>query len=207
MVRGTRLQNDSLKVRLPIKTQLFEVIIFELQHYYADNPQPYLETMYKSLFTLAYYGLMRVGELAQGEHTLKARDVHIGQNKNKILLVLHSSKMHGKESRPQNIKITAVHCPQGNTNRFFCLFELTRSFLRLRGSYLDPEEPFFIFSDKSPVPAHCVQTTLRQILIRINLDLLLYDTHSFRIGRAPHIYSKWDTQLNKSSRQEGGNQT
>ena len=53
-----------------------------------------------------YYGLMRVGEVSQGDHPVKARDIHAATNKDKILVILRSSKTHGKSTYPQKIKIT-----------------------------------------------------------------------------------------------------
>ena len=57
-------------------------------------------TMFCALFAMAYYGLMRIGELTAGEHQVKAKEIHMGQNRNKLLIVLHSSKTHGAESVP-----------------------------------------------------------------------------------------------------------
>ena len=56
--------------------------------------QPYLLVLYEAIFCLAYYGLMRIGELTEGDHPIKAKDIHIGVNKDKILLVLYTSKTH-----------------------------------------------------------------------------------------------------------------
>ena len=51
--------NDAIQTRLPIMKGFLEVILFELQRHYGDqNPQPFLESLYKSLFLLAYYGMM-----------------------------------------------------------------------------------------------------------------------------------------------------
>ena len=98
--RVCKIANDVVIARFPIHIGYLEMLIFELERLYASS-QPYLNIAYRALFLVAYYGLMRIGELTQSEHTVKAKDVHIGSNKNKILLVLYSSKMHGKESPPQ----------------------------------------------------------------------------------------------------------
>ena len=50
--------------------------------------------------------MFRIGELAMGVHSIRAKDVHISSNKNKILIVLYTSKTHGEESPPQKIKLT-----------------------------------------------------------------------------------------------------
>ena len=137
---------------------------------------------------------MRISELADSPHAVKAANIHIGINKNKILLVLHSSKTHGKESYPQKIKITALNenglissangsQTKGTKEGLICPFKIVRSFLQMRGTYVDDDENFFVFRDGSKVTAIQVRNTLRDLLKALSLDSSLYDTHSFRIGR------------------------
>ena len=106
LIRACKLENDVVKCRLPIHGHLLEALLFELQRYY--DSQLYLMIMFKAIFSLAYYGLMRIGELTSGPHVVKAKDIHVGKNKDKILIILHSSKTHGKESLPQKIKISSI---------------------------------------------------------------------------------------------------
>ena len=104
--------------------------------------------MYKTVFILAYYGLLRIGEVSSGSHPLKAKDVHVGQNKDKILLFLCTSKTHGKESYLQKIKIDAVQPvvkQLDGKRRYFCPFTLTRNYSVLHGEYDEDSKPFFIF--------------------------------------------------------------
>ena len=92
--------------------------------------------MYRALFCLAYYGLMRIGELANSPHSVKARNVHVGTNKDKIMLVLYSSKTHGTSTNPQKIKISVLGQESNNkSNGLICPFESVRNYLALRGSY------------------------------------------------------------------------
>ena len=77
---------------------MIEILLFESERYFGgEKNQPYLETLYKVMICLAYYGMMRVGEITIGDHTLKAQNIHIGDNKDKILIVLYTSKTHEKE--------------------------------------------------------------------------------------------------------------
>ena len=103
--------NDQVRVRRPIQIKLLEVMLFELQRILGD--QPYLLVMYRAFFALSYYGFFRVGELALGDHPVKAMDVHIATNKPKMLFILHTSKSHGEEFQPQKVKITG-HGTQGS---------------------------------------------------------------------------------------------
>ena len=89
LVRGCKMENDKVKVRLPIQKGLLEMLLFELERVYnSQNIQPYLEQMYKAMFCLAYYGMLRVGELTQSPHVVKVCNIHLGNNKDKILVVL-----------------------------------------------------------------------------------------------------------------------
>ena len=178
ITKSCKILNDKLKVRLPIQKRLLDLILFELERKYHD--QMYLEKLFKAIFSIAYYGLMRIGEIATGTHPVKARDVHIGRNKNKILIVLFTSKTHGKESFPQKIKIEETK----EKDKFFCPFKLMRDFLAVRGNYIKDSDPFFIYGDGTPVKPEQVRKTLRNILETLNLNPSLYDTHSMRIGRA-----------------------
>ena len=192
LIRGCKYKNDRVKTRMPIGKKLLEAILFEVERVYGgeENPQPYLEILYKAVFSTAYYGLMRIGEIAMGNHTAKAKDVYIGQNKDKLLIMLYSSKTHDKESIPQKIKISALQpSADSGTVRFFCPFKLMRRYYNARGSYIYDEEPFFVFSDHSPIPPANLRKTLRFILQdRLNLDASLYDFHSFRSGRTTHMF-------------------
>ena len=93
LTRACKLVNDKVCTRLPIKKSLLNCILLQVQKHYAT--QPYQMALYMALFSTAYFGLFRVGELTASEHVVKAVNVRIGQNKNKILFILDSSKTHG----------------------------------------------------------------------------------------------------------------
>ena len=194
LTKACKLKNDKLKIRLPIKLGLLEMLLFEIGRHFND--QLYLKVLYQAFFAMCYYGLFRVGELAMGVHQVKAVDIHIAKHKDKLLVVLHSSKTHGKYSRLQKVKLTGVdtHFKQ-NTN--FCPFKLTRRYLTLRGGFLTNEEPFFLLKDRSNITAEMVWTTLRQLLININLDPNFYNCHSFRIRRASDLFYKYHYTLDE----------
>ena len=176
-----------MRTRLPIHCGLLEMILSEVNRLYAG--QPYLCILYKTIFAVCYYGLMRVGEVSKSDHVLKAKNVHIARNKDKLLLILESSKTHDVGCRPQKIKITLNKEEKtGNyLKRHFCLFALMRQYLCIRGEYRTDDEQFFVFRDVSPVTAvHCRQM-LRCTFKQLNLDHTLYGMHSFRIGRTTDL--------------------
>ena len=193
LVRGCKMENDKVKIRLPIQKGLLEMLLFEIARYFnQDSSQPYLEHLYKAIFILGYYGMFRVGELTLSPHTMKACNIHVGNNKDKIQVVLYTSKTHGEESRPQKIKISAVaNVGQAYTHRqtgLFCPFRCVIKYMKFRGSYNEDSEQFFVFRDRSPVKPDQLRNTLRTLLDRLGLDSMLYDVHSFRIGRTCDLH-------------------
>ena len=156
--RVCRIVNDRISVKLPIQLNLLEVILFEISRHFQG--QCYLAILYQTIFCVAYYGLFRVGELTTGTHPVKAKDVHVGLNKDNLLFVLYTLKTHGPESRPQKVKITANSSPIRKTQQFLCPFSLSHQYLSVRGGYMMPNESFFIFRDQSPLTPQQVNTTL-----------------------------------------------
>ena len=183
--------NDRVQTRLPIQNGLLEMLIFELERKY--NAQFYLELMFKAIFLILYYGLLRIGEVAQGTHTLLARNIHYATNngKQKLLIVLHSSKTHGPNSKPQKVRIEGnVHLgkERNSQQRSYCPYACIREFLQIRGDYITNDEQLFIFRDGRPVRPNHVRKVLYELLEKIGLDHTLYGTHSFRIGRATDMF-------------------
>ena len=207
LIKSCKLENDQVKIRLPIQKGLLEMLLFEVRRYYSQNQvQPYLEALYTALFALAYYGMLRVGEVTWSPHTIKACDVHMGHNKDKMMLVLYTSKTHGKESRPQKIKVSAAGSTEGyhSDQRIFCPFKSVIKYMSLRGNFTDRKEPFFVYADRSAVKSYQVRTFLRQLLSDLNLNASLYDMHSFRIGSTCDL-EKFGYTVDQIKSMEDGN--
>ena len=110
LTRACKLQNDQIRTRLPIqKPMLLSILKQVVKFYSVTNNQPYLSLLYTTLFSTMYFGLLRISEVTSGLrcHPVLARDVHVGTNKKKFLLVLRTSKTHWKNTKPQIIKISA----------------------------------------------------------------------------------------------------
>ena len=189
LTRACRVRNDRVRTGLPISCSLLELILFEVQRMMRNESQMYLELLYKAVFCLGYYGLLRVGELTDSPHVVKAANIHMGVNKKKILIILYSSKTHGDYTRPQKVKITAnVDEKSGKyRHRNFCPFAVVGNYMSIRGDYLTDGENLFVFGDGSPVHAEHARKVLRHAITAIGLDAKLYDMHSFRIGRTSDL--------------------
>ena len=187
LIKACRFVNDQVRTRLPIKKKLLELLILKLEDMFSN--QAYL-MLYQAMFTTAYHGLFRIGEITLSPHVVKARDVHIGKNKEKLMFVLHTSKTHWKDEHPQIIKMKSLKTTedddprQKNKVHISCPFRLLRLYLEMRGKRKDDIEQFFIFRDKTPVLARHFRGVLREALSALGLDCAFYGSHSLRAGNA-----------------------
>ena len=184
LINSCRNTNDVVTTRLPIMSGLLMILLTETENIYADK-QPYLELLYKNILSLLFFGLFRIGELTMSNHTLKAKDVHISFTSQKLMFILYSSKTHGRESQPQQIRISSQ-----KDLGILCPFDLSRKYHTARGGYYYDNEPYFIFRDRTAVTPQHIRNLMRTIFGNINLDPKLYGTHSFRIGRATELFKQ-----------------
>ena len=104
LTRACKLKNDQVRARLPIQKGLLKIIIRTTREYFMEKGQPYLAILYATLFSTAYFGMFRVGELATGDHPIKVTDVQMAENKYKIMFILRTSKTHGRDSKPKQLR-------------------------------------------------------------------------------------------------------
>ena len=142
--------------------------------------------MYRALFALGYYGLFRVGELTYSTHVVKACNVHVGINKQKILVIIYTSKSHSKANIPQKIKITSNEC-QNERQELTCPFKLMREFISIQGNFHSFQEPLFIFIDGNLVTPTHTNKILNSAIASLGLDPTIYSFHSLRIGRTTDL--------------------
>ena len=181
LVSTCKEANDNLKNRLPIQQGLFRMINFELNRAFSkETDRIFLIVLYRAIFMFLYHGLMRIGEVVKGDHVVLAKNVHQASNKTQILIVLYSSKTHGKGDLPQKIKIKN----QDFDSKEYTPVEEINKYIALRPPYITDNEQFFVFRDNTPVTPNQVRKVLRNLIEQTGLDGDNYDTHSFRIGRA-----------------------
>ena len=181
LTKAVRANHDKVRVRLPIHKRVLHIILKYTKRLF--DQQPYLSLLYCAMFLTAYYGLFRVGELTKGTHPVRAMDVHIGKNKDKVMFVLRSSKTHCEADKPQIIKI-ASDAKARKVQFEQCPFTVIHDYANTRLDCIHPAEPFFIFRDRSPVTPEHMRSTLKKVLSLANLDPKSYGTHGFRAGRA-----------------------
>ena len=168
---------------------MLSVVIKHIMSSYFNNGQPYVGLLFSTIFLTMFFGLLRITEIADGPHVVKARDVHIGENKRKMLLILHSSKMHGPGMHPQMIKISAKTIIEHNKDRkLACPFELLQQYASVRGKYKHDSDKFFVLSDGEPVPATHIQKCLKNAIKESGFDHRFYGSHGLRAGRSCDLY-------------------
>ena len=149
LIRACKLKNDHVQTRLPIQKKLLQLLIKTIPQVFK-SPQPYLAILYQVMVLTAYFGLFRVGEITLSDHIIKAEDVYIGHNKNKLRFVLHSSKTHRCDVKPQVVRISSresmvdssVWDRKGAWN--FCPFKLLKNYVAVRKKIKEVNEPLFI---------------------------------------------------------------
>ena len=153
LTRACGLKNDTIQMKLPIGKGLLGILVKAVPRIF-ETEQQFLVILYRAIMLTAYYGLFHIGELTYSQHVVKAQDVHIGQNKNKLMFILHSSKTHNKGDKPQIIKITSqvvknITVMAANKNNwkhnYWCPFKALKDYLTIRSTYSDANEQFFSF--------------------------------------------------------------
>ena len=79
LVKACKIKNDVVRTRLPIQKGMLSLILHQVQSHFSM--QPYLAALYRAMISTMYFGLLRISEVCQGPHSVKASDVHIGFNK------------------------------------------------------------------------------------------------------------------------------
>lgn len=171
-----KIKNKSLFIRMPIRFKLLKAIIDHTDIMLNKNGQTYLGNLLKAMFSAAYFGLLRVGEMVEGKHQIKRRNVNFAKNKKKVTIILESSKTHTLNDKPQKVTLPEMEkLPQ------YCPVRLLRQYLKIRDS--GNNQALFTLRGGHPISAHIFRNWLRKILQHIGLQSNLYDTHSFRSGR------------------------
>ena len=137
----------------------------------------YHRLLLKAMFTVAFFGLMRIGEVTMSKNKqipLKLSQVVFSPDKVTISISLFK---HNKSNKPVEVYLErqedSVVCP---------VFNLA-NYVLLRGYAVGP---LFAFPDLSPVPRQFFSKNLKLLITFAGLDFSRYLGHSFRIGGASY---------------------
>ena len=194
LTKACRLQNDVIVHKLPVTKGVLKLLLDSINKLFDKDLQPYLEKLYAAIYVSAFYGLLRIGEVAKSPHAILARNVQVSQNENKILFILKSSKTHNKGDKPQLIKVTSKPIDGNNLGKrtqgdciCYCPFRIIQSYIAVRPAATHATEQFFIFSDRSPVMPAQLRKIFNQTLQCAELNQHAYTFHCMHAGRASQL--------------------
>lgn len=201
LIKCAKLQNDKVKMRFPINRRMLHAILDKIDEFYLGRGQPYLASLYRAMCALGYHALLRVGEMAKGEHPVLVKDVSANVAKQKIQVILRTSKTHGLGSYPKIVtvpyKSNALKPYNVEKENRYSPFLIIRNYGKLvRPKALSLDEPYFVFQDRSPVKPEQFRRMLKNMIELLNLNSEYYNTHSLRIGGANDL-EKWGATVDQ----------
>ena len=160
--------------RLPITYDIFIKICYELNS--VCNSQ-YESILFKAAYTLAFFGLFRVGELvySMGTDPLKLSDIqNFKKGKQFQVCLRHSKNNHC--GLPQFIDIAAISSE-------VCPVNAMLEYLHVRPSNA-VHNLLYCHQDASPLTRYQSGAVLNKVIVKLNLNTSYYKSHSFQIGAA-----------------------
>lgn len=175
MLEGFRRSTVSGDSRLPMSPVLLHKI-WEKMPAVCDNH--YEVKLFRAVYTLAFFGFMRVGELALSRDmpalsVLQFEDVHLNANKRSLSIIIRQSKT---DQYREGVRIQLF----GNKS-VICPILAMSEFLKVRSSI---NGPLFCHFDNSVLSRYQFSAILKKALTLISPNLTRFRSHSFRIGAA-----------------------
>jgi len=178
------------KPRKPITKSILHSIIKVAPQVIQNK---YQLMLYRSLFSIMYAALLRVGEVSdtkKSKHNLRFH--HIGVRgtapSTYLLISMKSFKFSKGTSKRMSLQ-------QNILDPSICPVRLISKFITRRAK----SEFFFSQSNGKPITPKMVRSMLRLILDKANIRRVDFNTHSFRIGRATDMFKEGYTDLQISA--------
>jgi len=171
LLAGLRnLQAASPDQRLPITKTILIGLTTVLT---ACAPSSYEEKMYKSMFTLMYYGCLRASEVLltdTPQHNLTIDNIDIHPEAQTFLINFTSFKHHFQKQ--PTIQVASTDGPD-------CPVKALKAYINIRPNV---SGPLYIHHNR-PVQRKLFVKTLQDCLRYLNIPTTNYNIHSFPIGR------------------------
>lgn len=187
MLEGCKRLKQTKDSRAPISFAILGEICGKLR----DICYSLYETMlFKAVYTLAYFGLFRVGELvvtkqSQQHRALMLDDVVV-ENGNKALRIRLRLSKSSQTGLPVTVRLPTT------ADRGLCCVRVMTEYLKVR-----PTKCSFLFCHEngSPLTRSQFAHVLSKSLHTLGKPLRKYRTHSFRIGRATDLAAQGVSEL------------
>ena len=164
--------NPSADGRLPITLDILSRLIRAIPSCLTN---PYLCSLFRAMCLVAFFGLMRVGELTSSDrhsNVLHFNQLHIHLDTISIFI---SKFKHNADLQPFELVLTRQR------DVTLCPVTALHSYLSFRGR---SGGPLFCLADLEPVPRTYFISKLNLLFSFCGLDNRFYKSHSFRIGAA-----------------------
>ena len=180
LLEGCKRSRKRCDSRAPVTQKMLNAICQSLATICYNE---YESIMFKSVYCLAYYGLLRVSEVTfasvlQADRPLKLRDISFNRDA-AVLLTIRMAK-NNQRGQPTIIKIPCM--PDDS----MCPVCLLRSYLKLRSN--QPGQ-LFIHGNGKPLTRSQFSSVLDKAVRGSEFKHEHIKSHSFRIGRASELAS------------------
>lgn len=177
MLEGCHRSRKSKDIRAPISGKVLMAISSVIQ---VTCYNEYESKLFRSLFTMAYFGLFRVSELVAASNALvgtalKSENIQIDQNY--VVITLNKFKTN------QRGDVVTLKLPS-ESNTAICPVHAADEFDQLRPKHCPI---FFSHANGTPVTRQQFSAVLAQCLRKTVYVSGHYRSHSFRIGRASDL--------------------
>lgn len=175
VIQGAKHMNPTCDSRLPITLPILSRLVDSLGHVCVT---PWCRTLYRSMFLMAFFGFLRVGEM-----TAATNASHNTLTFDCISPVTGTSKLKLQFRRFKHSKKPAAVIIEPQANSRYCPVHAWTEYAKLRGA-----GPGFMFlgSNAEPISRRAFADQLALCLKACQLSPTLYKTHSFRIGAATY---------------------
>ncbi len=173
-IQGFKRDRLSVDTRRPVTIDILRNLPRALHHVCKSD---YEKTLFTSMFTLAFFGFLRIGEIAlvskkTPDRPLKLTDVDCKEDS--LILRLSISKTD------QSGKGISLIIPS-KADYAVCPVRALRQYMSRRPA---SSNQLFIHLDGSPVSRYQFSALLQKALTFLNIPSKDYKSHSFRIGAA-----------------------
>ena len=190
LLTGAKNLCNSVDGRLPITAEILHKLIKAIPLVIESL---YIQIALKTMFTLAFFGLLRIAEIATKNFTKNARslvvqlsDVQlVKKNGGKVLAITLLNFKHNKSRRPVTLELQ-------KQARDICPVTLMGQYLKVR---THKKGPLFVFPDGGPISQLFFGKQLAKVLNASGYSPNKYKGHSFRIGGATAAASSGCSEL------------
>lgn len=185
MLEGVRRSKNNKDTRLPISEGMLQRIITHLPLICLSS---YEVNLYSAAFCLAFYGLLRIGEITfggnyQSDHVLGLSSLKFVSNEKEVSLLV--TVPYSKNDQYGNS--ASIRIPE--TKSSTCPVAHMRSFLAMRPQC---KGPLFCHYSGAPLTRYQFSAILSKVINIVGDKSVKgkFRSHSFRIGRASDLFDK-----------------